>query len=211
MGGRQAWYARHSASDALTDAVDTDASNALKQAVNTDGVVALLLDATNAVPPSEFLSSGPGKLDGPGLYSWWVDEIGADDLAGGLGLPLRSGLIYAGLAGATHWPSGKPSSNTLWERIAKMHLGGNHEFSTFRRTLGAILASAAGTTSVDEAQLTKWMHEHLAVIAVPSDDADALGHLEQAVLKRLDPLFNLRGMSETAVRSRLRELRKIVS
>jgi hypothetical protein len=65
-----------------------------------------------------------------------VDLAGAGDLSAGLGLPLEPGLIYAGLAGATRWPSGRRSTNTLWSRVAGMHLGGRHEFCTFRRSLG---------------------------------------------------------------------------
>jgi hypothetical protein len=144
----------------------------------------------------------------PGLYSWWVDPEGAVDLSTGLGLSLHPGLIYAGLAGATRWPSGRRSSNTLWSRISGMHLGGRHEFSTFRRTLGAILANARHEQEIDEARLTAWMHDHLKVIAVPFEDADTLGKLEGDVLSRLDPPLNLQGMTPTAIRRRLRELRR---
>ncbi len=82
-----------------------------------------------------------------------------------------------------------------------MHLGGNHEFSTFRRTLGAVLR-------VDEARLTTWMHGHLRVVAVPCADADALGRLEELVLEEIDPPLNLKGMSRTPVRTRISELRR---
>jgi hypothetical protein len=60
----------------------------------------------------------------------------------GLGRAIAPGLIYAGLAGATRSRSGRKSTNTLWDRIRGMHLGGRHEFSTFRLGLGAILANA---------------------------------------------------------------------
>ncbi len=139
--------------------------------------------------------------------SWWVDAAGAADLSRGLGLAVPAGLIYAGLAGATRWPSGKRSTNTLWLRIAGMHLGGNHEFSTFRRTLGAVLANATGSDSIDENGLTAWMHDHLKVVAVPCVDADTLGSLEEAVLTALDPPLNLQGNSPTPVRRRLTQLR----
>ena len=52
-------------------------------------------------------------LDRPGLYGWWVDDSGARDLSRGLGLQLASGRIYAGQAGATRWPSGRPAT-TPW-------------------------------------------------------------------------------------------------
>ncbi len=74
--------------------------------------VAVLGDPERAVPVPELLSSDRAALDRPGLYSWWVDESGARDLSAGLGLPVPAGLVYAGQAGATRWPSGQPSTNT---------------------------------------------------------------------------------------------------
>jgi hypothetical protein len=125
-------------------------------------------------------------------------------------LPVASGLIYAGLAGATRWPSGKRSNSTLWLRVTTMHLGRNHEFSTFRRTLGAILAEATGARHIDEEALTQWMNNHLRIVIIPYDDGDALGRLERIVLDELDPPLNLQGMRSTAVRERLKELRRAI-
>ena len=88
-----------------------------------------------------------------------------------------------------------------------MHLLGNHEFSTFRRTLGAVLANATGSDSIDENALIAWMHDHLKVVAVPCADADSLGRLEEVVLTALDPPLNLQAMSPTPVRRRLTQLR----
>ena len=167
-----------------------------------------LTDTDTALTPGELYDRGAVGLNVPGLYSWWVDAAGADDLTTGLGLRPNPGLIYAGLAGATRWPSGRPSSNTLWSRISGMHLGGRHEFSTFRRTLGSILAHVRGEPTIDEAGLTAWMNAHLKVVAVPFDDADTLGHLEEDVLRRLNPPLNLKGMAESPIRNRLKDLRK---
>ena len=129
-------------------------------------------------------------LRSPGIYSWWVDDAGAADLTTGLGHQIDAGLIYAGLAGATH-SGGSPSSNTLWGRIATMHLGKSHEFSTLRRTLGSILASADQQLAINEVHLTRWMHAHLQVIAIPVADVDTLGDLETEILAALDPPLNL--------------------
>jgi hypothetical protein len=161
-----------------------------------------------ALRPSEFLATGGDGLRHPGLYSWWVDPAGAATLTDGLGHEIHAGLIYAGLAGATHNRSGKKSSNTLWGRIHGMHLGGRHEFSTFRRSLGSILASARLAPEIDELALTAWMHEHLRVVAVPVADADTLDDLETTVLTELDPPLNLMKMSKTPIRRRLSELRR---
>lgn len=163
---------------------------------------------SRSVTPDEFLASQGAGSQFPGLYSWWVDADGASDLSRGLGSLVPAGLIYAGLAGATRWPSGKRSGNTLWARISGMHLGGSHEFSTFRKTLGSILAGAAGWDRIDETALTAWMRSHLRLVAVPCPDPDSLGRLEEQVLAAIDPPLNLQGMVPTPVRQRLKQLRK---
>jgi hypothetical protein len=126
-----------------------------------------------------------------GLYSWWVHQAGVEDLSRGRGLLIECGLIYGGLAGATQGPSGKRSNNTLWLRVMTLHLSGNHEFSTFRSTLGSILAGATGAARIDEMRLTQWMNAHLRIVTIPFEDSDALGRLERDVLERLDPPLNL--------------------
>ncbi|QZT65611.1 hypothetical protein JN085_14505 [Mycolicibacterium austroafricanum] len=173
-------------------------------------IATILRNSASALSPAAFLAAGKAAADRPGLYSWWVDEVGAAELTRGLGAPIESGLVYAGLAGATRWPSAKRSQNTLWLRITTMHLGGNHEFSTFRRTLGAILASADGSTRVDEERVTRWIDDHMRVVTTPYDDRDTLGRIEKGVLEALDPPLNLQGMQLTPLRRRLRELRALV-
>jgi hypothetical protein len=176
-----------------------------------DSLVSMLRDESLAQRPSEFLADGSSGRKVPGLYSWWVDDSGARELAKGLGHEIKAGMVYAGLAGATHWPSGKQSSNTLWLRIATMHLGDNQEFSTFRKSIGSILADLRGETEVDEGALSNWMESHLRVRVIPYENADALGRVEEAVLERLDPPLNLKGMKFSDLRGRLKELRRIVS
>ncbi|UVT27701.1 hypothetical protein NXT08_24700 (plasmid) [Rhodococcus pyridinivorans] len=206
MGRRLSWYTQHGSDTPAaepTPVADGGATHA-----DTAAFVDGLLDHTHAVRPTQFLAADPAQWKRPGLYSWWVDAVGADDLTIGLDLPIAPGLIYAGLAGATRWPSGKRSSNTLWSRIAGMHLGGKHEFSTFRRTLGSILAHAQGSDVIDETALTAWMTRHLTVVAIASADPDTLGRLEDEVLAAIDPPLNLQGMAPTPVRIRLKELRR---
>lgn len=158
-------------------------------------------------------------LDRPGLYGWWVDDSGAGDLSRGLGLQLASGRIYAGQAGATRWPSGTPTNNTLGSRVGQMHLGGRVRGSTFRWTLAAILldrlelqikASMVLAPSSEQA-LTEWMHGHLSVAVHPHDDRDSLDDLERKVLARLDLPLNLQHMAPTSLRQRLTELRRRIS
>jgi hypothetical protein len=196
MGRRLAWYGP----EARTSEPASPGSEALARE---------LADGTAAMSPREFVQRGPGLMGAPGLYSWWVDAAGASDLTRGLGLEVRPGLIYAGLAGATRVRSGKKSTNTLWGRIHGMHLGGRHEFSTFRRSLGSILASARGEREIDEGALTDWMYEHLRVVAIPVDDGDVLDGLETGVLVALDPPLNLQKMRPSDVRARLSSLRRL--
>jgi len=103
MGQRLAWYG-------LIDQDPADEPN------DVDKFVEALEDNSSAVSLDAFAGRGKATVDQPGLYSWWVDQTGAKDLTRGLGLPVECGLIYAGLAGATRWPSGKRSNNTLWSR-----------------------------------------------------------------------------------------------
>ena len=197
MGQRLAWYG----------SIDQELA---EEPNHVDQFVEALRDSSSAVSPEAFADRGKATVDRPGLYSWWVDQAGAEDLSRGLGLLVECGLIYAGLAGATRWPSGKRSNNTLWLRVMTMHLGGNHEFSTFRRTLGAILAEATGAARIDEMRLTQWMNDHLRIVTIPFEDSDLLGRLERDVLERLDPPLNLQSMQPTPVRHRLKELRRAI-
>lgn len=202
MYERPGWYATHQGAAAPVEPSGQEPAH----------LVALLRDIGAALTVEEFLAAGRNSAtDRPGLYSWWVDDAGAGDLSRGLGLVVEPGLIYAGLAGATRYPSGSRSTNTLWSRITTMHLGGNHQFSTFRRSLGATLAQAAGADRVDEASLNAWMHRHLMLVTVPWDDADTLGRMERSVLAQLDPPLNLQHVRESPMRRRLTELRARVS
>jgi hypothetical protein len=160
----------------------------------------------------------PGTLEGldqPGLYAWWADPAGATQLSTGLGLELAPGRIYAGLTGATKWPSGKAGTMTLRSRIGGSHLRGTIRGSTFRRTLVAVLPEpldlclqAAGRLSAEsEHVFSAWMRAHLSVAVYPFAERDALASLEDEVLAILDPPLNLDGMPPTPLRAQLVSLR----
>ncbi|WP_422656613.1 DUF6884 domain-containing protein [Nocardioides sp.] len=200
MGRRLAWYGK--------DEADSDPPTPPPPAPEVDELVTLLGTDRSALTPAEFLATGGAGLRHPGLYSWWVDEAGAVDLSDGLGEPVEPGLIYAGLAGATRRRSGRKSTNTLWGRIEGMHLGGRHEFSTFRLSLGSVIANARGDAEIDEGALTAWMHDHLRLRTVVVEDADALDALETEVLAKLDPPLNLNEMRLSTARTRLSALRR---
>lgn len=191
LGERLAWYGSARPS-ALPDAVD----------------VSLLLDERNAVAPAAFLAAGRTVSDQPGLYTWWVDAVGARQLSAGLGHPVASGLVYAGRAGGLR-PNGKVSSNTLWGRVGGMHLQGNRDFSTFRLTLTAALSSSDAGVA-DEAGLSGWMHAHLRVAVLPLP-AEAVFAAEERLLEAADPPLNLSGVPRTELRRVLSQLRSRVS
>ncbi len=180
----------------------------LAPATDVSALVDQLRDESTSRSPAEFLATNSAGLRMPGLYSWWVDSTGARDLTAGLGQIVEPGLIYAGLAGATRSRSGRKSTNTLWGRIVGMHLGGRHNFSTFRLSLGAILAAAEDHSAIDEERLTRWMHQHLRVVAIPVEDADTLDALETGILDALDPPFNLDKRPKNELRTRLSALRR---
>lgn len=162
---------------------------------------------------------GLQRLDNPGLYSWWVDKDGAALLSQALPESIGPGLIYAGQAGATAWPSGKRSDATLASRVGGNHVGGRARSSTFRLTLASLLIqplklvpTAPRTLSPEsESVLSQWIAQHLEVAIHLFPDADALAELEDRLLDTLDPPLNLKGRPMTAVRTRLAELRRAVS
>lgn len=196
LGPRLAWYGDHP--------ITTSSPMPLP---DVDDLIARLLRAGEAISPEEFLATGAALFRSPGLYSWCVDATGAADLTTGLRHPVDPGLIYAGLAGATR-SGGRKSKNTLWGRIKTMHLGGRHEFSTFRLSLGSVLAASRGGQEIDEPGLTAWMHEHLRLIVVPVNDADTLGDVETEVLQQLDLPLNLDKVARNPLRIELSALRK---
>ena len=224
LGEQLSWYNTHHDPDQTTapppaepsdpteppDAEPTDAESAVTPDTAGQGarLAALLADPDQGLTPAEILARGPAGLQVPGLYSWHVDAAGAASLSRGLGLPLPPGLIYAGQAGATRWPSGKRSASTLWTRITDMHLAGSAEFSTFRRTLAAILRPVLGLASENDPRLSAWISTHLRVIAVPVPDPGQLGTIETAVLHLLDPPLNLAGRPPSPIRQRLTTLRR---
>jgi hypothetical protein len=160
----------------------------------------------------------PGELrdlDQPGLYAWWADATGAAMLTAGLEHDIAAGRIYAGLTGATKWPSGATGRQTLRTRIGRNHIRGRIRGSTFRLTLAGILAPQLGLRLVRpavlepdaERALTTWIKERLSVAVHPFADPDPLGDLEHRVLARLSPPLNIDAMTSNELRRKLSELR----
>jgi hypothetical protein len=189
----------------------------------SDAEVAAALRSLDEMPRRTRASDWPpaslGELRLPGMYSWWVDAVGAADLSDGLARSVEAGRIYAGQTGATKWPSGTVGRATLAGQIGSQHIRGTVRGSTFRRTLAAALIGALELAPVgpqrlepeSEQALTGWIHEHLEVAFHPFADRSRLGDLERRVLDRLDPPLNLDGMAPTPLRLRLQELRRTLA
>lgn len=182
-----------------------------------DAAVGELGNAARAVPAASWPGDVSG-LDKPGLYAWWIDEEGAVCLSDGLGAAAHPGLIYVGQAGATKWPSGKLSGQTLLGRITSNHLRGTARSSTFRSTLAGILAeqlqlvrdpsAVRALTPSSEHSLSRWMHVHLRVSVHAFNDRGSLGQMERQVLLALDPQLNVAGMETTGLRSAVARARR---
>ena len=178
------------------------------------------LDASPALVPASEWPAGAEGVDRPGLFGFWVSEAGAAELARGLDVPFEAGRIYVGQAGATKWPSGRASDETLGSRIGRVHLAGKVRSSVLRLTLASILLGQLDLTvqaamllqASSEQALGEWMRAHLLVALHPHDDRDSLAGLEQAVVQRLDPPLNLEAyLPATSVRQSAIALRKGIS
>lgn len=198
-GKHLAWYSAHPAGSA----------RARPPVVGT--VVASAAEVLASSPPAaarEF-PWDRSDLDSAGLYAWWVDAEGAGDL--GIAATGDLTLTYTGQAGATRWPSGKPSKATLRSRISQQHLGGDIYSSTMRQTFAALLRGRLDLRVVapkkleqtSEARLSQWIRAHLWATIWPHANRDALLGIEEHVNRRLDAPLNLAGAGHTELRLRL--------
>jgi hypothetical protein len=170
------------------------------------------------VPASQW----PGALDGldqPGLYAWWVDAAGAQELSLGLGMSLPEGLLYVGRAGAASTVNSVGSAATLRSRIGKNHLAGKVSRSTLRRSLAAMLLgpvalALAGPKRLQkesEVRLGAWMQAHLLISVWGTTTGAQLAETEKKVVQELEPPLNLDHIPIDALRRRIRGLRAIVT
>lgn len=179
--------------------------------VTPTAIAAALLDPGRREPATKVRRLT--DLEFPGLYAWFIDATGAQELAAGLGLPLKEGLIYAGQTGAG------TSGRNLRARLVGNHLMGNTYGSTFRLSLASILMShmelrpsgGRRMAKEDEPRLSAWMSAHLSVAAYPIPDRATVDRIETDVLVILDPPLNLSKLGPSPIRSRLTELRSAFS
>lgn len=175
-------------------------------------LVATLTDSSRAQSPVRFPVDA-AEAATAGLYSWWADEEALGSLALVVGEELPP-LIYVGQAGATRWPSGKPSAATLGSRIGSQHIRGNARSSTFRLTISALLVEAMGLdleagrlASASTARISSWIAEHLRVSISSFPDRDRLGAVEASVVAVINPPLNLDHCASSSIRVQLRARR----
>lgn len=170
------------------------------------------------MPASDWKVEVP-KLISPGLYLWWIDEAGAEQLSESTSESVSPGHLYGGQAGATRWPSGKTVDATLASRLKSNHLAGGIRSSTFRLTLASALQSELGLVSTgsrklsaqSEAEISEWMERHLTLTVHLFSDRDPLEDLESKTLAPIEPPLNLKGMPATSLRTRISDERRLLS
>ncbi len=86
---------------------------------------------------------------------------GARELTAGLGVAVSWGLTYIAQAGATRWPSGRRSTNTLWGQL-NGNRGGRAALSTLRLTQASALREPLTLGSADDPSLNSQTSEQLA-------------------------------------------------
>ena len=178
-------------------------------------IVTLLSDPGRTQDPWRFPQDHVAA-DCSGLYSWWADATAIDLFAQVVGAVSSDRCIYVGQTGATKWPSGNTSDATLRDRILKNHIRGNVSSSTFRWTISAILfaplnlrlAKPTRLIREDNKTVSAWIKDHLRVAIVPYANRGSLGGVEEVVLDKLDPPFNLARCPTNDLRMRLKDLRK---
>jgi hypothetical protein len=148
------------------------------------------------------LAGAPGHIPSqPGLYAIYGDAVVWASL--GLGSPPDDRPLYVG-----------KSESSLADRDLRTHFGdGRTGSSTVRRSFAALLHDSLelrgiprnparperfanyGLAPDDDARLTAWMRKSLRIAVWPTTAALALGAVEVAVLRRLQPPLNLKDVA----------------
>ena len=89
-----------------------------------------------------------------------------------------------------------------------MHIHGNAENSTLRKTLAGVL-KAAGCPPPDD-DVSNYMHAHLSVALLPVDDEVLIPRIERKLIEALEPLLCVEGL-ETPNADRVSRLRSASS
>lgn len=165
---------------------------------------------TPYVPCRELKDIVPSR---PGIYGWYFDSA----LLSHLPLEEWRGMsewkiLYIGIAG---WKK----KRTLTQRIYGCHINGSADNSTFRKSVGAILATElslclerSGNScwtfgSEGEGRLSAWLKEHARVAWIEDSNPSELEKYALSQFGHLLPL-NSHGNRDNKYRRKLRELRR---
>lgn len=134
----------------------------------------------------------------PGIYGWWVRAGSLDVPAADYQQHEGFELLYVGISPRRPSAAGGISKSNLRKRL-NQHVNGNASRSTLRRTLGVLLMETLDMTLVlrngrpqwvEEASLTRWMHEN-ARVAYVIDHAP--WHAEDELLEHATLALNIDG------------------
>ena len=93
------------------------------------------------------------------------------------------------------------------QRVLDMHIHGNAENSTLRKTLAGVL-KAAGCPPPDD-DVSNYMHAHLSVALLPVDDEVLIPRIERKLIEALEPVLCVEGLEETPNADRVSRLRSV--
>jgi GIY-YIG catalytic domain-containing protein len=168
----------------------------------------MLDDATVQLATANLLSA-PHALDNTttlpttaGLYAWWArPEVLAAFPGTANSGDTKQRMLYLGKA------------SRLRSRVASNHLRDSGR-STLRRTLAGLLMPTEGYRTTwtdrvvlipeDEARLTRWMHQHLALTWSEHEDPVPL---ETELISQLHPPLNVDGAKHGSTRDSVKQAR----
>jgi hypothetical protein len=134
-----------------------------------------------------------------GVYAWYADDVGQSILRqAGLTVPDEDRPVYIGKTLA---------QRGFRQRVLDMHIHGNAENSTLRKTLAGVL-KAAGCPPPDD-DVSNYMHAHLSVALLPVDDEVLIPRIERKLIEALEPVLCVEGLEETPNADRVSRLRSV--
>ena len=133
-----------------------------------------------------------------GVYAWYADDVGHSTLRqAGLTVRHEDRPVYIGKTLARRG---------FRQRVLGMHIHGNAENSTLRKTLAGVLKAAGRPPDA----VSNYMHAHLSVVLLPVDDEGLIPGIERKLIKTLEPVLCVEGL-ETPNAERVRRLRSASS
>lgn len=169
----------------------------------TEPALASVIDSLTAGPRFMVTDAATAVPNLPGLYAFYVDEVGGEALGLVAGLPIYVGKAERSLQGrdvGTHFSTGKTGSSTLRRSLAAL-LREQLELSAVPRNLAKPDGSANfGLEVGGDERLSKWMSNHISLAVWVARDGAVLDDLETAVLRELAPPLNLSKMGAAGSR-----------